>query len=67
MSNRIDPYELGEFLRDALLRRNDVMVKHRCNYCHKVLREDGTCQNPECPRYVPEGDKAEDKDEDENA
>ena len=41
-----------------------MAVKHRCNYCHKVLREDGTCQNPNCPRYVPEdADKAEDKEE----
>ena len=41
-----------------------MAVKHRCNYCHKVLREDGTCANQNCPRYVPE-DKAEDKDESE--
>ena len=33
-----------------------MAVKHRCNYCHKVLREDGTCQNPQCPRYIPEAD-----------
>ena len=37
-----------------------MAVKKRCNFCRKVLREDGTCQNPQCPRYVPEDDKAED-------
>lgn len=30
------------------------MVKHRCGFCRKVLRADGTCANPDCPRYVPE-------------
>lgn len=30
------------------------MVKKRCNFCRKYLRPDGTCQNPQCPRYVPE-------------
>jgi hypothetical protein len=30
------------------------MVKKRCNFCRKYLRPDGTCQNPSCPRYVPE-------------
>lgn len=30
-----------------------MAVKHRCIYCRKVLRADGTCQNPECPRYTP--------------
>lgn len=34
-----------------------LKVKHRCGCCRKVLREDGTCQNPQCPRYVPEGAK----------
>ena len=29
-------------------------VKKRCNFCRKYLRPDGTCQNPSCPRYVPE-------------
>jgi hypothetical protein len=45
-----------------------MAVKKRCPYCLKKLREDGTCANPNCPRYVPEnaeGDKAEDKDEEE--
>ena len=30
-----------------------MAVKKRCNFCLKPLRPDGTCQNPECPRYVP--------------
>lgn len=30
------------------------MVKKRCNFCLKKLRTDGTCANPNCPRYVPE-------------
>ena len=35
------------------------MVKKRCNFCRKYLRQDGTCQNPQCPRYVPEPPKEE--------
>jgi phage FluMu protein Com len=31
-----------------------MAVKKRCNFCGKVLRADGTCANPNCPRYVPE-------------
>ena len=31
-----------------------MAVKHRCGFCRKVLRTDGTCANPDCPRYVPE-------------
>lgn len=31
-----------------------LKIKHRCGFCRKVLREDGTCGNEECPRYVPE-------------
>ena len=31
-----------------------LKIKKRCIRCLKVLREDGTCQNPDCPRYVPE-------------
>ena len=31
-----------------------MAVKKRCNFCRKYLRPDGTCQNPECSRYVPE-------------
>lgn len=38
-----------------------MAVKKRCPFCLKKLREDGTCSNHDCPRYVPEEDKAEDK------
>lgn len=42
-----------------------MAVKHRCIYCRKVLRVDGTCQNPECPRYTPPKEETpkEDKDD----
>lgn len=30
-----------------------AIVKKRCIRCRKDLREDGTCQNPNCVRYVP--------------
>ncbi len=33
-----------------------MAVKKRCNFCLKPLRADGTCANPNCPRYVPEGE-----------
>lgn len=29
-------------------------VKKRCRFCGTVLREDGTCPNEKCPRYVPD-------------
>jgi phage FluMu protein Com len=29
-------------------------VKKRCRFCGTVLREDGTCPNQKCPRYVPD-------------
>lgn len=38
-----------------------MAVKKRCNFCLKPLRPDGTCQNPECPRYVPEPEPEEEK------
>ena len=31
-----------------------MAVKKRCIYCRKVVRADGTCQNPKCVLYVPE-------------
>ena len=34
-------------------------IKHRCGCCRKVLRPDGTCPNPVCPRYVPEEEPTE--------
>lgn len=33
-----------------------LKVKKRCHYCLHVLREDGTCQYPNCPRYVPDSE-----------
>lgn len=32
-----------------------MAIKKRCVRCLKHLREDGTCQNPACVKYVPEG------------
>lgn len=47
-----------------------MAVKKRCNFCRKYLRPDGTCQNPQCPRYVPEpeedGTNKENTDETDN-
>jgi len=34
-----------------------AIVKKRCIRCRKELREDGTCQNPACVRYVPEDEE----------
>ena len=47
-----------------------MAVKKRCGFCRKVLREDGTCSNEACPRYVPqpmeqEEDKADKEDKEE--
>lgn len=36
-------------------------LKKRCIRCYHVLREDGTCQNPDCVRYMPE-DNVDTKD-----
>ena len=33
---------------------NPFKIVKRCFRCLHVLREDGTCQNPKCSRYVPE-------------
>ena len=47
-----------------------MAVKKRCIRCLKVLRADGTCQNPKCVLYVPEppvendGEGTEDKGSD---
>ncbi len=44
-----------------------AIVKKRCIRCRKELREDGTCQNPNCVRYVPPVEQEptdEKKDED---
>jgi hypothetical protein len=40
-----------------------LKIKHRCGFCRKVLREDGTCANEDCPRYVPEKTEEEPKQE----
>lgn len=34
-------------------------ITYRCIRCRKPLREDGTCPNEKCPKYVP--DKVEAK------
>lgn len=31
-----------------------MTIVKRCIRCRKPLRPDGTCQNPNCVRYVPE-------------
>ena len=36
-----------------------MAVKHRCGFCRNVLRADGTCAEPDCPRYVPEKTETE--------
>jgi len=37
-----------------------MAIVKRCIRCRKPLREDGTCQNPECVRYVPEDEPGKD-------
>lgn len=39
-----------------------MAIKKRCNRCLKPVREDGTCQNPECVRYVEKKEEEEPKD-----
>ena len=47
-----------------------MAVRKRCIRCRKYVREDGTCQNPNCVLYVPEpttdegSENTEPKDED---
>ena len=41
-----------------------MAVKKRCIFCRKHLRLDGTCQNPECPRYTPEEAETEEQSTD---
>lgn len=31
-----------------------MAIKKRCIRCNKHVREDGTCQNPNCVKYVPD-------------
>ena len=44
-----------------------AIVTKRCIRCRKPLREDGTCQNPKCVRYVPEENEGEAKDAEEKS
>ena len=42
-----------------------MAIKRRCIRCMKVLRKDGTCQNPKCSRYKAEStDTASNTDKD---
>ena len=34
-------------------------IKKRCIRCLKVLREDGTCDNEKCSKYVPKAEQQE--------
>ena len=36
-----------------------LKIKKRCIRCLTVLREDGTCPNEKCPKYVPDKVEAE--------
>ena len=38
-----------------------MAIKKRCIRCRQYLREDGTCQNPKCVRYVPEENEEKNK------
>ena len=42
-----------------------MAIPKRCIRCRQILREDGTCQNPNCVRYVPE-DEAKDERKEES-
>jgi phage FluMu protein Com len=42
-------------------------IKKRCRFCGTVLREDGTCPNEKCPRYVPEVTEPEEPKQEEPA
>ena len=39
-----------------------MAIKYRCFRRMKVLRADGTCQNPKCIRYVPDEETEEKAD-----
>lgn len=39
----------------------EIKIKRRCIRCMFVLREDGTCQNEKCPRYVKPAEKMSEK------
>lgn len=40
-----------------------MAITKRCIRCRKKVREDGTCQNPNCVLYVPEENGAGEKTE----
>jgi hypothetical protein len=44
-----------------------LKIKHRCGFCRKPLREDGTCPNEKCPRYVPEVTEEEQPEQEEHS
>lgn len=39
----------------------ELKIKRRCIRCMEPLREDGTCQNEKCPRYMPPAEKVSEK------
>ena len=39
-----------------------LKIKRRCIRCLTVLRENGTCPNEDCPKYVPEEETEEKAD-----
>jgi len=41
------------------------IVKKCCIFCRKELRENSTCQNPECVRYIPDENKETSSDKEE--
>lgn len=40
-----------------------MAIKKRCIRCRQYLREDGTCQNPDCVRYSPPKEEERETDE----
>lgn len=40
-----------------------MAITKRCGFCLKPLREDGTCANPKCPRYVEEAEPEKNTEE----
>ena len=39
-----------------------LKIKRRCIRCLTVLRENGTCPNEDCPKYVPDEETEEKAD-----
>ncbi len=44
-----------------------MAITKRCIRCRKKVREDGTCQNPNCVLYVPEENAQEQPKQEEPA